>query len=243
MHFHFSRSERRYRIRTKLTMKTIIAGLFLSLASFAQVYSAAVGSGGSGFTTATITATGGGCTSQPTFSGTVTSNALSAVTVKYAGFGCTSAPTLTVTGGTGATATASLLPASIVLLSSVPSLSGGSLQPSVGGTYMAWVFACELVVPSARVPFYAAKAYTLLGTSQISQFSGIPNGYAGALAAGLFSEYVDQVILTNASSTATIEAAIQSSCTTQQTAINAWNPWAFYGTTFFNGVWSIVSVP
>lgn len=226
---------------------TIKLGLFLfSLPVFGQAYSTTVtpGTGYSG--TVTVTASGGGCTTEPTFSVALASGGLSAVTPTYAGIGCTSAPTLAVAGnGTGGAAAAVMLPSSIAVLSAVPSLSGQAIQLSGSGSYTAWNFACILIVPAGRVPYVATKTYTFPGTSQTTAFlTGTPPGYAAALTSGIISEFQDSVILpgTAAGTLTNAEAEMVASCAAQQTAMNAWNTWSYYGTRYLNGTWTVVTV-
>lgn len=71
------------------------------------VYSATVTDGGSGYTTATITFSGGGASIQATGTATIASGIITGITVTSAGTGYVSDPFITITGdGAGATATA-----------------------------------------------------------------------------------------------------------------------------------------
>lgn len=221
--------------------------LALAAGAFGQVYTAVVTGGGSGYTTApTITATGGGCTTQPTFTSTVASGALTSVVPTFAGAGCTAAPTLAIGGpGSGAAATAELLPATVVVLSTVPSASGVSVQPSPSGGYTAWQYICWLTVPQQRVPFYAAKLFTMSGTAQVTSYVGLPAsvgpGITSALANGIITEYLDSMILPNSVAGSTAETAMVSDCSAKQALVSAWNPWQYYGT-YYNGNWTVITI-
>jgi hypothetical protein len=82
----------------------------LVVASAADVVNAVtITAGGSGYTSATVSASGGGGTGFAA-TATVASGSVTAITITNRGTGYTSAPTLTINGdGTGATATASLV--------------------------------------------------------------------------------------------------------------------------------------
>src|SRR5210317_1539639 len=68
-----------------------------------------IGAGGSGYTSATVTLSGGGATVQATGTVTLTGDAVSGISITSGGYGYTSAPTVTITGdGSGATATATV---------------------------------------------------------------------------------------------------------------------------------------
>lgn len=82
------------------------------IADAGQVIQYTVTGGGSGFGTPTVTSSGGACSIQPTITGLnlppVSGGTLTPGTYFTTTAGtCTSAPTITITGGTGATATAS----------------------------------------------------------------------------------------------------------------------------------------
>lgn len=224
---------------------TIAFFLFLPALLFSQVYTTTSIVAGSGYSAApTITASGGSCSSEPTLVATVNGGGLASVLVTYAGQGCTSAPSLAFSGaGTGAAATAVLLPSSIVLLSTVPSVSASALLPNLGGSYYAWVYACWLTVPASRTQFYSANLYALPGTAQTSAYANAPAGLAAALTSGVITEYDDKQFLPSTSTTATVEAAISTACSVQQTNLNSWNPWAHYGSTYLNGTWTVVTIP
>lgn len=225
-------------------MKYLLLAFVFASSVFAQVYSVNITTPGNYGSVPAVTASGGSCSAQPTFAVTLTvGGALQTITATFAGTGCQTPPTLAIAGSGGGAATAVLLPASIVLLSTVPSLSGQVLQPSSAGTYLAWVFECLLTVPAARVGFYQARLFPLPGTNNATQFLTPPAGLSGALTSGVLAAYDDQVILYSAASTAMIESAVQASCANQQTAMNAWNPWAHYGSTYLNGVWTITTIP
>jgi hypothetical protein len=229
-------------------MAKFLAFLCFSWIAIAQVYTANITNVGSNYPSATVTATGGGCATEPTFAATVNSSGgtLATIVPTYAGTGCTSAPTLTVSGsGTGGAATALLLPSSIAILSAVPSLSGQSIQVSTSGQYTAWQFACILVVPPSRVPFVAAKLYNFPGSSQITEFvSQTPAGYTAALASGIITEFQDSLILPGSASgtLTTAQSQMVTDCAAQQTALNSWNSWPYYGTRYLNGTWINVTV-
>jgi hypothetical protein len=94
--------------------------LLFSTPAFAQVFTVTVTSGGAGYTSAPIvTATGGGCTTEPTFLATVAGLSVTAVTLATPGVGCTSAPILGFVGGGGAGAAAT----ATLVTSPVPTLS------------------------------------------------------------------------------------------------------------------------
>lgn len=226
-------------------MKTLVLSLIFAASMFAQVYTVNVTTPGSYASVPNVTSSGGGCSVQPTYQATLngTTMGLATIAVTFVGTGCTSVPNLAISGAGGGFAAAVLLPASIVLLSTVPSLSGQVLQPSSSGTFLAWVFECLLSVPASRVPFYASRLYPLPGTSNSTPFQSPPSGLLSALSTGILAAYDDQVILYSGATVAVVEAAISASCTNQQTAINAWNPWAHYGSTFLNGTWIITNVP
>ena len=68
-----------------------------------------IGAGGSGYSSATVTFSGGGATVQATGTVTLTGDAVSGISITSGGYGYTSAPTVTITGdGLGATATATV---------------------------------------------------------------------------------------------------------------------------------------
>ena len=68
-----------------------------------------IGAGGSGYSSATVTFSGGGATVQATGTVTLTGDAVSGISITSGGYGYTSAPTVTITGdGSGATATATV---------------------------------------------------------------------------------------------------------------------------------------
>jgi hypothetical protein len=229
-------------------MKRLFAFLLFAVYSFAQVYTVNITAAGSGYTSVpSITASGGACTTQPTFLATTNANALSTVTVLSAGLGCTSAPALAIGGpGTAAAATAVLLPSSAAVLSAVTSRTGNGITPDNGGTYTSWIFVCVLEVPAARVPFYAVHLFVMPGTSQTSAFqNGLPVNYPAALTSGIITEFQDSITIpgTAAATLATAEAQIVTTCAAQQTALNAWNAWSFYGTRFLNGSWTVVNIP
>jgi hypothetical protein len=237
-------------------MKKLLLAVFLALPALAagQVYSANVTSGGTGYTTVpTVTATGGGCVAEPTFTASIASGAVTALAATFMGTGCTTPPALAFTGGGGssAAATALIAPASIFVLASVPSLSGSSLQPAIGGTNLAWQYACELTVPKARVPFYSSligAPFRMPGTNQssqiiLSQVTGVTGAiaaaYTAALSSGVMTEFQDYYIANSSVSAANVEVAIVAACAGQQVNLNNWNPWMAYGT-FYNGTaWTI----
>jgi hypothetical protein len=223
---------------------------FSSLA-FSQVYSVTVTAGGTGYSTApTVTASGGACTTEPTFTSTVNTGALATVTPSYLGVGCTSAPTLAIGGpGTGATATASLLPVQMAIQDVIPTASCSGISPSPGGVCLAWRYSCWLTVPQFRVPFYNAKSpFVLPGTSQTTSVvagennESLPAPMVVDLTAGTLTEYSSALVISSSTATATVQASIVSACGAAQTALNAWNPWAFYGTYYLNGVWTALGV-
>jgi hypothetical protein len=235
-------------------MKAFWIALLFTGSLWGQVYSATVTAGGTGYTSSpTVTASGGGCSSEPTFLATITSGAVTAVVPNFMGLGCTSAPPLAFSGGggSGAAATANLIPATIFVLEAVPSSSGSSVQPNIGGTNIAWHYACELTVPKARVPFFASTTlggFRMPGTSQgtavittlVNGMSGaIASAYAAAWTNGILTEFTDYYIANSTVSAANIEAAIVAACTGQQTNLTNWNPWAAYGTFYNNGTWTI----
>lgn len=223
--------------------KNKLALLILSAsASFGQVYTATVTAGGSGYSTApSITASGGGCSTQPTLTSTVSAGALASIVPTFAGSGCTSAPALAIGGpGTGATGTAALIPATIAVLSTTPVVSAGGAA-AVGATDLAWQFACELTVPAARVAYYATNnPFRMPGTSQTTSFYNAPAAFQGALTLGIFTEFVDYTYSSSTQTLANVEADMVTRCTNYQTNMNTWNPWANYGTRYFNGTWTPV---
>lgn len=230
--------------------KALIFFLLL-MPCFAQVYQATVAAGGTGYTSApTVTATGGSCTTEPTFTAAVSAGAVSSIAPTYLGAGCASAPTLAIGGpGTGATATAQLLPVTAAIQTAVPTSSCSGVIPTSAGACTAWFYACWLVVPAARVPFYGIKLFPMPGTSQTTSVpSGLPSPYslpAGMqtdLANGTLTEYDAYTIVYNTVALATVEASVASLCANQQTAINAWNPWANFGTYYLNGTWTTLTV-
>ena len=206
---------------------------------------------GSGYTTApTVTASGGGCTTEPTFAATVSAGALASVAPTYLGVGCTSAPTLAIGGpGTGAAATAALLPTTVGIQAVVPTSSCNSIMPTPGGACLAWLFECWLTVPQYRVPFYGSRSpFALPGTSQSTSVvqgvngESLPAGMVADLASGTLTAYASNVNVSNTATASTVEAMIQSSCSAAQTALNGWNPWSMYGTYFAGGVWTTLGV-
>ena len=227
--------------------------LFLASAALclAQVYMANITAAGTGYpAVVTVTATGGGCTTEPTLTGAATSGAVTTITVTFMGIGCTTAPTLSVTGtgGSGSTATAVLLPSTAAILSAVLSNNSGAPDPS--GGYTAWNYACILTVSASRTAFYAVGLYPFPGTSQTTLFqNGVPAGYPTALLNGIVTELHRNIVLPgSASSTLTAaEGQIVTDCAAQQTALTAWNPWAYYGTRYTGDsaspTWIVVNVP
>lgn len=227
--------------------------LFASVA-FGQVYSATLTAPGSGFVNApTVSSSGGGCSVQPTFAATIAGGLVTAVNPTFIGTGCTSAPTLSISGGsgTGATATANIIPATILIFEAIPSLNGAALNPGLGASNIAWHYGCELAVPKARVPFYAGAQgapYRMPGTLQTSAgISALIGGFPGAVAtayqaawaSGVLTEFSDFYISNSSVTVANVEAAIVAACAAQQTNLNGWNPWMGYGT-FYNGAsWTV----
>ena len=193
-------------------MKILAFAFCLALPAFAQVYTVNITTPGNYGSVPTVTASGGSCSAQPTFAVTLTvAGALQTITPTFAGTGCLTAPNLAISGAGGGAAAAVLLPASIVLLSTVPSLSGQVLQPSSSGTYLAWVFDCLLSVPASRVPFYAARLYPLPGTNNSTPLLNPPSGLNTALSSGVLVAYEDQVILYAGATVPVVEAAIVAS--------------------------------
>jgi len=229
--------------------------LFLFLASsllcLAQVYTANITAAGTGYpAVVTITATGGGCTTEPTLTGAATGGAVTTITVTFMGIGCTTAPSLSVTGtgGSGGTATAVLLPSTIAILSAV--LSNNNGQPDPSGGYTAWNYACVLTVSASRTAFYAVGLFPFPGTSQITLFqNGTPPGYSTALLNGIVTELHRNLVLPGAQSAtlSSAESQIVTDCAAQQTALTAWNPWAYYGTRYTGDTaspaWVVVNIP
>ena len=224
--------------------RAFFLGLISAYTAFGQVYAVTVNQAGANYSTApTVTPSGGGCTTQPTFVASVSNGGLNSVAPTFMGTGCTSAPSLAIGGpGTGASAAAVLLPASITVMAAVPSTGGNGIQPAIGGTYTAWQFACWLTVPAARVPFYANNVFRMPGTSQVSQVIPGPAGFGTALATGIVTEFVDVVNVTSSVAVGVVQAAVVSSCSAQQSSLNAWNPWAKYGSSYLNGVWTGVTI-
>jgi hypothetical protein len=236
-------------------MKTFLLCL-VSVASSAQVLYVNVTAGGSyGATPPTVTASGGSCTSEPTFTAVINANAVSAVNVTFAGLGCTTAPTLAF-NPTGASATAVLLSATIAILSTPTVLSDQSAQVSVSGTNKLYRYECTLTVPAALVPVYALALTPTIDrmpfTSQTSQLiwslvngaSALQPYYNTAFANGIFTIYDGSVNVNSATTLSVVEAIIQSNCAQWQTDLNAWNPWANYGTYFsLSGTWNSIGVP
>jgi hypothetical protein len=243
-------------------MGPAIALLFLfASACFGQVYAVTVTNGGSGYTgTPTATASGGSCTTEPTF-GTITpsSGVISSIPITYAGV-CTpggTAPTVAIAGtGTGATATAVMLQANIAILDTPTVISDSNPQVSISGTNKLYRYECTLTVPALFVPFYSSALSTAVvdrmpNTSQsssvvwsaISGASALQPLYNTAFAAGILTVY-DGVENVNAStSLATVEGILVSNCAAWQTDLNAWNPWVNYGT-FYNGTsWTSIGIP
>jgi len=232
-------------------MKKVILSLFLALAPCAwpQVISATLTNPGSAYTSApAVTATGGGCTSEPTLVATIDNNThvVNGVSPTFAGSGCTSAPSLGFSGGggSGAAATAVLLPYRIFILSNVNSLTGASVTPTpASNSYVAWQFACYILVPSSRVPFVAAKLFPFPGSAQVTAQVSPPAAIVSALASGIISEYVDSVLVPVSTVTATIEGLLVQACTNAQVNFSAWNPWSFYGTSYNGSTWTVVTIP
>jgi len=216
----------------------------LCVAASAQVFSVTVTAQGANYTTApTVTSAGGGCIAQPTFLASTNNGALNTITPTFMGLGCTSSPTLTIGGpGTGAAAAVNLLPASIIVLSTVSSQSGTAVVPAAGGIYTAWQFACWLTVPAARVPFYAAGQYRMPGTAQATSWPNAPAGVVSALQSGILTEYIDQAIVVSTIADAVVQAGMVQDCAAQQAALNAWNPWSRFGTVYLNGAWTGVTI-
>jgi hypothetical protein len=239
-HHHF--------VRLKI-MKPALALVLLAASGFGQVYTTTVTAGGSGYTSnPSVTASGGGCTVEPTFTASLAAGSVNNVTPTFMGTGCTSAPVLAISGGggSGATATAVLLPATIVIISVVPSATSSGVQPTVSGSFLAWQFACWLTVPRARVPFYATNTtvnfFRMPGTAQVSQINAalanVPSAIATAMTNGILTEFVDFTTVSSSEAITVIEANVIAACSQQQTSLNNWNPWAFYGSYYNNGVWT-----
>ena len=245
---------------TTLLFAFVLAALPVS----AQVYSVNLTTGGSGYTSApTVTATGGSCTTEPTLAatiGTPTPAAVISVVVTYAGV-CTpggTAPTLAFTGGggSGAAATALMIGGNIAILATPLVVSDANAERQPGGPSKLYRYECTLVPTANRVQFYSST-YTsavpdrMPGTSQSSIviWAAIPGAaavqsrYDAAFSSGILTLYDGILIVNAAVALATVEANIVSQCAQQQTNLNAWNPWANYGT-FYNGTtWTTVTIP
>jgi hypothetical protein len=234
-------------------MKRPFALVFLlSVLGWSQVYTTTLNSGGSGYTNATASSTGGGCTTQPTYAVTTTAGAVATIVPSYMGTGCTSAPTITFAGGgSGASATASILPATMVILSAVPTINGTSTSPVSGGQYTAYQYLCWLTVPQHRVGFYVGgltnSVFRMPGTTQTtaaatSLVSGFNSGPTGpnlllALSYGIMTEWDDFVVQSSSSPIANAEAEMVTRCGVEQTNLTTWNPWGNFGT-YYNGTWN-----
>ena len=237
-------------------MKLLLALLTLALPAFPQVYATTVTNGGSGYSgTVTATASGGGCSTEPTFGPVnLNSGAVSSVPITYAGI-CTlggTPPTITITGnGSGAAVTAVMLQANIAILSTPLVISDQNPQVIVGGTYQLYRYECTLTVPAARVALYAGSTNVdrMPNTSQTSQLmwslvtgaSALQSLYSAAFVAGIITVYDGSVVVNSGTALATVEATIQPNCAQWQTALNAWNPWSNYGT-YYNGTWHSIGI-
>lgn len=248
-------------------MRITIAFLgFFPASVWAQVYAVNVTAGGSGYSgTVTASASGGSCTTEPTF-GAVSIAAGAVVTgyqsipVTYAGV-CTpggTAPTVTITGnGSGAMATAVMLQASIAILGTPTVVSDQNNQDSISGTNKLYRYECLLVVPSLFVPLYSSSLATagaildrMPNTSQSSQISwaaisgasALQPLYASAFSAGILTVYDGTVSVSTGTAISVPEAVIVSNCGAWQTDLNAWNPWSNYGT-YYNGTsWTAIGI-
>lgn len=223
--------------------KLLIAFFAFAALSFSQALTSQVTNGGSGYNTTnlpTVTASGGTCTTQPTFTANVVNGSVSSLNETFGGIcpaGAT-APTLTITctspcsGGSGATA---IIPVGGMAAATVVLLAQGN--GGVNGE-------CILTVPANQTYFYSS-AYTqggqMFGTQQKTNFSwgGLvgaaaqQTNYTGAFAAGVISAYE---IFIPASLTVA-QAQAPTLCGYAQTNLNNWNPWVNYGN-YYNGTWN-----
>lgn len=231
----------------KQVLKQAILFLAFAVLAFPQVISTTVGAQGTGYSTVpTVTASGGSCTTEPTFLGVIDgSGHLTGITTLSGGVGCTSPPTLAIGGpGTGATATTVLLPYRAIILSSVNTAFCGNVQPSLGAnSCIAFQFACYIVNTADRVPFIGAKLFLYPGVSQITTQVLPPPAIVSALTEGVISEFVDSVITPVGTAVATNEALIQQDCANVQTNATTWNPYIVNGSTLsLANIWTILSI-
>jgi hypothetical protein len=231
----------------KMTKQLLL--FLVGLAAWGQVIGTTT-TPGSGYTsTPSASSTGGGCTTQPTYQPVLntSNNTVSGVSATFAGKGCTSAPTITISGGggSGATATAVMLPYQVVLLSTVNSSFCGSVQATLGSnSCTAFQFACYAETPAQRVPFVAAGLFLFPGMSQKSSQVSPPASIVAALTSGIISEFTDSVIIPVGTATAAIEGMIAQDCTNAETNFASWNPYAFNGTNLsLSGSWTITTIP
>jgi hypothetical protein len=232
-------------------MKKFLALFLFAAAAWSQVYAVNVTSPGTGYSTApTVTASGGSCTTEPTFQATVSGGAVTAIVPTYLGVGCTAAPSLAIGGpGTGAAATAQMLPVNMGIQQVVPSSSCNGIAPAPGGQCTGYRFECWLTVPQYRVPFYNAKdPYVYPGTAQLTTVvsgengESLPAAMVTDLTNGTLTAYASFFIQPSSASLATAEANVLSACNSAQAAVNSWNPWASYGTYYANGAWTALGV-
>lgn len=91
-----------------------------------------VTSGGVGYTSATVTITGGGASSNATATAVINSGSIVSINITYSGTGYTSSPSITISGdGTGATASPTLTPTSVAGISIDNPGSGYNTQPII----------------------------------------------------------------------------------------------------------------
>jgi hypothetical protein len=144
---------------------------------------------------------------------------------------------------------------SIAILSVETVANDTNNTPIVGGLSRQYKYECTLVPTAGRVQFYSS-AYSgaavdrMPGTSQSSQViwaaitgaAALQSLYNSAFASGILTLYDGNKTFDSSVSLATVEAAIVTDCAKQQTNLNAWNPWASYGT-FYNGsTWTSLGV-
>ena len=158
-------------------MPSSIYPLSVDLFTGGSVSSITVDAGGSGYTAATVSITGGGGTGA-TATAAIVGDAVDSITVTANGSGYTSVPTVTITGdGTLATATAILaaIIADADILQTDVSVTAAMVKPA-GGGILRLMFALELeTTPATITIFNNSVSQGVLNADSLSQI--VSDGY------------------------------------------------------------------
>jgi hypothetical protein len=158
-------------------MPSSIYPLSVDLFTGGSVSSITVDAGGSGYTAATVSITGGGGTGA-TATAAIVGDAVDSITVTDNGSGYTSVPTVTITGdGTLATATAILaaIIADADILQTDVSVTAAMVKPA-GGGILRLLFALELEsTPATITIFNSSVSQGVLNADSLSEI--VSDGY------------------------------------------------------------------